>query len=501
MNKRNFWGIKNPHWWSQETNACFQLCYPWMHGFANIGKYFGKDYKVVVVFFQGNYGWHFLDTAKSIELAQHVLKKHAKSSRYLKGIIKQWDKHRQALVKVFRLIDKTNLKELNRKELQAIYQKLMSSYIEEFRPAMIIEAFEPYVSDIFYPQLKNYPITLRKKINFLLQPNFVSFITQHQIDLLKLALLVAKNKRLAQAVRKNNLEIIKDSFSPFYTKLSNHQQQYFWLKNNYFYINYLDKSYFLNLIREEVSNKKANEIAADLKKLRQASRCSNQKKILSALTLPSEARAYLEIAGTIGWWQDERKKLALMSGYYLKKILILIAKQIKLDPELILYLRPKELNDWLLKQKEMQVAELAARKKFSVWISNGQKEVVFSGPPAKSIAKMVFPDRQAKIKSFKGIAASPGVVKGKVRLVLDVNKDRFEDQEILVASMTRPEFVPLMKRASAIITNEGGLTCHAAIVSRELGIPCIVGTKIATKVLKNGDLVEVRAHRGEVVIL
>ena len=67
--------------------------------------------------------------------------------------------------------------------------------------------------------------------------------------------------------------------------------------------------------------------------------------------------------------------------------------------------------------------------------------------------------------------------------------------------MTRPETVPLMKIAAAIVTNEGGVTCHAAIVSRELGKPCVVKTKIATEKLKNGDLVEVNADLGIVTIL
>ena len=62
--------------------------------------------------------------------------------------------------------------------------------------------------------------------------------------------------------------------------------------------------------------------------------------------------------------------------------------------------------------------------------------------------------------------------------------------------MTRPEFVPIMKKAAAIVTDEGGITCHAAIISRELGVPCVVGTKIATKVLKDNDFVEIRATHG-----
>jgi pyruvate, water dikinase len=64
--------------------------------------------------------------------------------------------------------------------------------------------------------------------------------------------------------------------------------------------------------------------------------------------------------------------------------------------------------------------------------------------------------------------------------------------------MTTPDFVPIMGKAGAIITDEGGITCHAAIVSREMKIPCVVGTEIATKVLKDGDLVEVDADNGVV---
>ena len=67
--------------------------------------------------------------------------------------------------------------------------------------------------------------------------------------------------------------------------------------------------------------------------------------------------------------------------------------------------------------------------------------------------------------------------------------------------MTRVEFVPMMRKAKAIITDEGGIACHAAIVSRELGVPCVIGTKIATNVLKSGDLVEVDIEEGIVRIL
>jgi pyruvate,water dikinase len=91
-------------------------------------------------------------------------------------------------------------------------------------------------------------------------------------------------------------------------------------------------------------------------------------------------------------------------------------------------------------------------------------------------------------------------IKGIVRIVKDPSKDPFREGEILVTSMTRIEFVPLMKKAKAIITDEGGIACHAAIVSRELGVPCVIGTKNATKILKDGDLIELDIEKGIVKI-
>lgn len=98
---------------------------------------------------------------------------------------------------------------------------------------------------------------------------------------------------------------------------------------------------------------------------------------------------------------------------------------------------------------------------------------------------------------LKGLAASPGVAAGPVKLIKDSSEiDKVKDGEVLVTSMTNPDMVPAMKRAIAIITDEGGVTSHAAIVSRELGIPCVVGTKNVTKTLKTGDTVTVDGKRG-----
>lgn len=96
-----------------------------------------------------------------------------------------------------------------------------------------------------------------------------------------------------------------------------------------------------------------------------------------------------------------------------------------------------------------------------------------------------------------GLAAAPGVVVGRVRVLPSPSEaGRLEAGEILVAPMTTPDWVPVIRRAAALVTDSGGMTCHAAIVSRELGVPCIVGTRRATGVLRDGMLVTVDADHG-----
>jgi len=102
-------------------------------------------------------------------------------------------------------------------------------------------------------------------------------------------------------------------------------------------------------------------------------------------------------------------------------------------------------------------------------------------------------------KEIKGAVAcaGPASIRSKVSVILRNNDvKKFKPGNILVTVMTNPFFIPIMKKAAAIVTDEGGITCHAAIVSRELGIPCVIGTKNATKVLKDGDLVEVDSING-----
>ncbi len=101
---------------------------------------------------------------------------------------------------------------------------------------------------------------------------------------------------------------------------------------------------------------------------------------------------------------------------------------------------------------------------------------------------------------LKGLAASTGSAAGVVRVLDSIDQgDRLLAGEILVTSMTSPDWVPTMRRASALVTDGGGMTCHAAIVSRELGVPCVVGARNATSVLRTGELVTVDGGQGVVL--
>lgn len=140
-----------------------------------------------------------------------------------------------------------------------------------------------------------------------------------------------------------------------------------------------------------------------------------------------------------------------------------------------------------------------------VWILQARPETVWSrrkkeGKTLNASGVATTTDRKVIVK---GAPASPGQVSGKVHVILDPSRiDEFKNGEILVTEMTAPDWVPAMKKAKAIVTDSGGMTCHASIVSRELGIPCIVGTKsrgaAATTAIKDGAEVTVDATHGVV---
>ncbi|MDD4902059.1 MAG: PEP-utilizing enzyme [Patescibacteria group bacterium] len=132
-------------------------------------------------------------------------------------------------------------------------------------------------------------------------------------------------------------------------------------------------------------------------------------------------------------------------------------------------------------------------EKFSYFYSHGSQ--IISNQPIVSFA-------ENSSENIKGLSAFKGVVRGVVKIIRHPRElGKIKKGEVLVSPMTLPSFISAMQKASAFVTDEGGITCHAAIIARELKKPCVIGTKIATKVLRDGDLVEVDADKGIVKIL
>ena len=180
------------------------------------------------------------------------------------------------------------------------------------------------------------------------------------------------------------------------------------------------------------------------------------------------------------------------------------ARRLYSTATLVKYIFPAEIKDWLMKGKVPSIEELNRRYNCLAVLSVNGKDTFCTGAYALKHKELFF-KVEAKIsgkQEIKGNTAYPGKVKGIVKIVNALSDlAKFKEGDILVSFSTNPSLVPAMNKAAAIITNTGGVTCHAAIVSRELKTPCIIGTKIATKVLKDGDLVEVDANHGIVKIL
>ncbi len=134
------------------------------------------------------------------------------------------------------------------------------------------------------------------------------------------------------------------------------------------------------------------------------------------------------------------------------------------------------------------------------WAKEGKKLFIVQTRPVTTMKGTAELEPEIEAPALlSGSPASPGVASGPVRIVPDVSQlDKVRDGDIMVSEMTTPDFVPAMKRAAAIVTDRGGRTAHAAIVSRELGIPCVVGAEQATNTLTNGQIITVDGSHGKV---
>ncbi len=200
--------------------------------------------------------------------------------------------------------------------------------------------------------------------------------------------------------------------------------------------------------------------------------------------------------------QDERKANVLRGNYALFKL----AQMIQLrHPEWsikeLLSFTPLEIlrlvDGTLSPDQRLLISE---RNRKSGWVFTPEWFCLSSDT---RVVEPLFELFEEKIgEEVRGYPASRGTIRGIAKIVVD-ERDfaKMRPGDILIAPMTRPEFLPVMRQAAAFVTDEGGITCHAAIISREMGKPCVIGTKQATRTFHDGDFIEVDAEQGVVKIL
>lgn len=271
--------------------------------------------------------------------------------------------------------------------------------------------------------------------------------------------------------------------------LTKHLEKYFWLQNNYSGSKILDLDFFA---------KRKNKLAKDLEqvvknKLKNVK--DEKRKIIDKYNIPEKI---VDISNTI-WqnivWQDKRKKQSLISHFYRFIFLKRSSELLKTDISILENLSYKGILEALDKSKlylEDNYEYLGTT--IDQTLTPDEAEIAWNNYSKERV-------NESTTKRLVGVVASKGEKNptiAKVKIVTDPRSENFPSGHVLVTAFTSPEFVILMRKSVAVITNTGGLTSHAAIVSRELGIPCIVGTRFATEFLKDGDRVEINTDTGYV---
>ena len=228
----------------------------------------------------------------------------------------------------------------------------------------------------------------------------------------------------------------------------------------------------------------------------------HQEELIELLKPNEEEKHFLTLSPYITFFKDWRDDVRRAHAFHWSFLFEVMGKYFGIDFRDLGYLTLDEIET-SLKQNWLEAEPIRFRKEHACVIGrqNDMIHVFENGLEAyQTIMKsMDVPEINQQIK---GLIAQPGKITGRVRIITtfhDIKK--VEQGDILVANTTHPNYLPAMQKAAAFVTNEGGIICHAAIVAREMKKPCIVGTKIATKVLKDGDLVEVDAEKGIVSIL
>lgn len=466
--------------------------------FANDSSYpFIKKYKKILGTYRKFESDFYLAEKDSFEVAESILKALIERPKFGKELDKNIIDWSYKLVKFAKKVSKLPLEKYSNKKLWELYAKHDRIHTKLYTYGWLPVAVDMFHNN-FTDKLKSYLYSVcdskdeaEQAFVILATPSKKTIVAEERKDFLNIYERYKKFLKVRRVPGRLKEELKKHAGK--------------WGHLGYIYAGNVDPfgedhylKELLELVETGVDGKKL--LAKEDQQLKIAKQ--KQSTLNKKLRISSQYRRLFETAQNFALSKLVRRHAQLLDLLLMHKTLLTqIAKRFDLSRYQVQFMLKDEVREALLNGK-VEKEVLSERLKHCVFFVEHKFEKVYLGAMEKKIRATINIKIDKNIKEFSGQTAQPGYAKGIVKIIFrakDIGK--MSQGDILVSIATDPDVVPAMKKAGAIVTEQGGITSHAAIVSRELGIPCIIGTKIATSVLKDGDLVEVDANKGIVRIL
>ncbi len=499
------------HTWSilgRDSNSPFIRNYIWTKAFFSYPQLLGISHFVAGIVSEKDTITYILDQKSWNQCHEELKKKLLADNRFMDQIISKTF----ALGKSFnswseKTIFNKDLRLLSAAQLTNLFHIFIQKQSELYAygvalPILDIQQFS-FVESNLIQFLKS---TLSEEeyqeaFTLFTHPPQNSFSQDQEEDLLQLLKEYALDQTLFNDLKNISLPELRKKYPSFYQKLQNHTTKYGWVYYVYAGPAFTEQ-HFLGFIQDYLHRginpaERLGQIKSRKKQMEEKKRVYLQK-----LKPTPFQKTILTLAGKMVWGKPRRKDYQSKSYYHFEKLLREIARRLSLSLSQARSIPPDLLQDALTTGK-IDVDLINRIYTAHACLPNDDGTItILAGEEAQAFTASFLHDEQHQItkhNEIKGNCAYPGKIKGTVRIVnIPADMDKMNYGEILVSMATTPAIVPAMKKAAAIVTDEGGLTCHAAIVSRELEVPCIIGTKVGTALLKDGDMVEVDARKGVV---
>jgi len=474
----------------QEGEGTLYFMWPGILACNNFdSKYFQRSYPVVDFFFQKDYFWGYFYKDQLFELADEMYREYQQPAK-VKALYEAYLAASAKIINIFRETTAGQVAGLSDHELKDFAQEISGAHFSDWTFSVFLDAFDAGFDQAEIKKLTERYALSTEEVYTLITPVELTFNNEKKLDLMRLAQdLKRQSKRpTGSLLRENPL-------------VAEHIRKFSYYKSNYARFNPLTRE---EVVAEIMSYQPASPaFRQELHHLENYS-AEQEKAVAKVLKKYHWEENPLFFFQKLTYIREYRKMMNLMYFVLADHVMGALETRSGIAKKYLKYLRTEEIDSVLAGAiGRKQLAERYEEGIIATVRPDGYK--VFIGAQAQSLRneweqKLSHKKNQTDI--IYGQVASQGYVRGRAKIVLG-EKDfaKFAEGEILVSGMTRPEFLPLMKKAAAIVTNEGGITCHAAIVSRELNKPCIIGTKIATDLIHDNDLIEVRANHGTVRII